>query len=95
MSEVEDLKKIILNKHPDLVKNWGDSAQLLSFHQILELMMIISDEKDNNIEKLEILLEASEKAKESESIFLRWMILNGLNFTDNKEEIKKYNQIIG
>lgn len=31
-------KEIINDKYPNLVKNWGESAQLLSFKQVIELM---------------------------------------------------------
>lgn len=58
-NKMKTFKNIINKTHPDLVKNWGDSAELLSFNQILELMKEASKAKltkniDNSlIEELE------------------------------------------
>ena len=38
-------KTIINEEHPGLVKNWGESAQLLSFKQILGLMNLAREDE--------------------------------------------------
>jgi len=40
-------KEIINEKYPDLVQNWGESAELLSFNQVMELMEIAREEERN------------------------------------------------
>lgn len=39
------LKAIINSKYPDLVSNWGESAELLSFNQVIELMKIAQNQR--------------------------------------------------
>lgn len=38
LKDIKSAKELINKKHPNLVKNWGESAQLLSFNQIITLM---------------------------------------------------------
>lgn len=48
MITTEIAKKIINEKHPGLVQNWGESAQLLSFNQVIELMKAGVDYSEDN-----------------------------------------------
>ena len=40
-------KDIINREHPNLVKNWGESAELISFNQVIDLMGIAVKENGN------------------------------------------------
>ncbi len=46
------IKNLINSKYPNLVKNWGDSAQLLSFNQIIELIDLHTKNKDKYIKQM-------------------------------------------
>ena len=39
-----DVAKAVINeRHPDLVKNWGDPVYLLDYNQVIELMEMYHD----------------------------------------------------
>lgn len=44
-------KEIINKTHEGLVTNWGESAQLLSFNQVMELMELAREDERRKAEK--------------------------------------------
>jgi len=44
-------KDIINERYPDLVQNWGESAELLSFNQVIELMDLARNNKGTIVDE--------------------------------------------